>query len=242
MWNPSWPLNSSKDNDPNADWVACALPTVSGEPVTSVVDIPVSNYVVVNKNCEHPEAVVKMLNLFYEKVFGENADPQTYWESSDGLQAFKYAPIMSEKLYQNLDTHKDCLEAIESGDPSNLSAIEVTYYDRIKNARDGSTLSADWAMNAIYGENGAFTVLDQCEQEQTYRYNAFYGAPTETMATNGSNIVANAGVLSKLENEVFTKIIMGESIDSFDSFVEDWKRLGGEQITTEVNEWAATVE
>ena len=239
MWNPSWPLNSSKDNDPNADWVACPLASVDGSPVVSVVDIPVSNYVVVNKNCEHPEAVVKMLNLFYEKVFGENADPLTYWETPDGIQAFKYAPIMSEKLYQNLDTHKNCLKAIEKDDPSSLSAIETSYYEKIMNTLNGSVLGADWCMNAIYGEEGAFTVLEQCEKENSYLYNAFYGAPTETMATKGSNIVANSGVLSKMENEIFTKIIMGASIDTFDSFVNDWNRLGGEQITAEVNEWYA---
>ncbi len=212
---------------------------MDGSPVVSVVDIPVSNYVVVNKNCEHPEAVVKMLNLFYEKVFGENADPLTYWETPDGIQAFKYAPIMSEKLYQNLDTHKNCLEAIEKDDPSSLSAIETSYYEKIVNTLNGSVLGADWCMNAIYGEEGAFTVLEQCEKENSYLYNAFYGAPTETMATKGSNIVANSGVLSKMENEIFTKIIMGASIDTFDSFVNDWNRLGGEQITAEVNEWYA---
>lgn len=237
MWNPSWPLNSSKDNEPEADWTAFPLATVSGDPVVSIVDIPVSNYVVVNRNCEHPEAVVKMLNLFYEKVFGENADPQTYWETSDGIQAFKYAPIMSEKLYQNLDTHKHCLEALEKNDTSALTSIEMSYYEKIKNTLDGSVLGADWCMNAIYGENSAFTVLDNVESQQSYGYNAFYGAPTETMATKGSNIVANAGVLSKMENEVFTKIIMGDSIDTFDSFVSDWSRLGGQQITEEVNEW-----
>lgn len=237
MWNPSWPLNSSKDNDENADWVACPLVTTDDEPVISIVDIPVSNYVVVNKDCEHPEAVVKMLNLFYEKVFGETADPHTYWETSDGIQAFKYAPIMSEKLYQNLDTHKNCLEAIEKNDASSLSSIEMSYYEKMMNARNGSVLSADWCMDAIYGEEGAFTVLEKCEEEKSYLYNAFYGAPTETMATKGSNIVSNAGQLSKMENEVFTKIIMGAPIETFDDFVEDWNRLGGEQITTEVNEW-----
>lgn len=40
-----------------------------------------------------------------------------------------------------------------------------------------------------------------------------------------------------MQNEVFVKIILGESIDTFDQFVEDWKKLGGDQITQEVNEW-----
>lgn len=45
-----------------------------------------------------------------------------------------------------------------------------------------------------------------------------------------------------MEEEVFTKIIMGDSIDLFDKFVEDWKKLGGDQITKEINEWYGTVK
>ena len=43
--------------------------------------------------------------------------------------------------------------------------------------------------------------------------------------------------LDKLENEYFIKIIMGtEPIDSFDKYVEEWKRTGGDEITAEVEE------
>jgi putative aldouronate transport system substrate-binding protein len=60
-------------------------------------------------------------------------------------------------------------------------------------------------------------------------YDAFYGAPTPTM-------VDRLSTLEKMEDEVFTRIIMGQSVDTFDKFVEDWKRLGGDQITKEINE------
>ncbi len=34
------------------------------------------------------------------------------------------------------------------------------------------------------------------------------------------------------------KIVMGKvPVDEFDKFVAQWKQLGGEQITKEVNEW-----
>ncbi|MGG3280993.1 hypothetical protein [Paenibacillus solani] len=40
--------------------------------------------------------------------------------------------------------------------------------------------------------------------------------------------------------ETFTKIIRGAaSVDEFDQFVLNWKNLGGDQITQEVNEWYA---
>ncbi|MFS0778212.1 hypothetical protein ABC255_19705 [Neobacillus sp. 3P2-tot-E-2] len=40
-----------------------------------------------------------------------------------------------------------------------------------------------------------------------------------------------------MELEMVTKIILGESIGEFDKFVENWKKLGGDDITKEVNEW-----
>ncbi|MNR63926.1 hypothetical protein D3C85_1863950 [compost metagenome] len=50
-------------------------------------------------------------------------------------------------------------------------------------------------------------------------------------------MVERKSTLEKLQNEVFVKIILGDSIETFDKFVDDWKKLGGEQITTEVNDW-----
>lgn len=42
--------------------------------------------------------------------------------------------------------------------------------------------------------------------------------------------------LDQLIKENFTKIITGDQpMDSFDGFVEQWKTLGGDEITAEVN-------
>ncbi len=47
--------------------------------------------------------------------------------------------------------------------------------------------------------------------------------------------------LEKLVLENYTKFIMGVTpIEQFDSFVQNWNSLGGAEITTEVNEWAAS--
>ena len=43
--------------------------------------------------------------------------------------------------------------------------------------------------------------------------------------------------MKKLEEETFAKIITGKvGIDAFDSFVEEWKASGGDEITKEVQE------
>lgn len=63
----------------------------------------------------------------------------------------------------------------------------------------------------------------------------FVGAPTETMTEKMST-------LKKMRDEVYVKIILGESdISEFDKFVEDFNNLGGSDITKEVAEWKASL-
>ena len=60
-------------------------------------------------------------------------------------------------------------------------------------------------------------------------YNAYSGQ-TETMETKWAN-------LKKMEEETFAKIIMGKAdISEFDTFVENWKNQGGDQILKEIND------
>jgi putative aldouronate transport system substrate-binding protein len=74
-----------------------------------------------------------------------------------------------------------------------------------------------WAMQAIGRDAG---LPDE-----------FYGVPTPAMAEKSP-------ALDKMRDEVFTRIILGEPVDAtFDQFVKDWKNLGGDDITKEVNAW-----
>jgi putative aldouronate transport system substrate-binding protein len=88
-----------------------------------------------------------------------------------------------------------------------------------------------WGWEQTYGPSGAFAVLDQYMKKDQLLYDRFVGSPTATMLEKQS-------ILHELEYEAFIKIIMGNSIDGFDEFVEEWRRLGGDQMTAEVNQWA----
>ncbi|KHF31042.1 hypothetical protein CM49_06447 [Paenibacillus sp. P1XP2] len=53
-------------------------------------------------------------------------------------------------------------------------------------------------------------------------------------------MVEKREILNRKRDEIFLKIIMNQvPIDEFDKFVEEWKKLGGDDITKEVNEWYA---
>ena len=62
------------------------------------------------------------------------------------------------------------------------------------------------------------------------------GAPGEAMAEKMST-------LEKMRDEVFIKIVLGESsVEEFDKYVNDFNNLGGTEIQQEVNDWKASVE
>jgi putative aldouronate transport system substrate-binding protein len=68
-------------------------------------------------------------------------------------------------------------------------------------------------------------------KKNQFHYDEFFGAPTPTMGDRLS-------VLKAKETEVITKIIMGSlSVDDYDNFISEWKKLGGDKITAEVNDW-----
>jgi putative aldouronate transport system substrate-binding protein len=55
-------------------------------------------------------------------------------------------------------------------------------------------------------------------------------------------MVKRQASLNDMINETFTKIIMGQSIDTFVKLMEDWKKLGGNDMTKEVNDWYKSMQ
>ncbi|TLS53187.1 extracellular solute-binding protein [Paenibacillus antri] len=244
FWNASWPLAELKSRDANADWMPFPLVSVDAEPAKPVVfKSSPDRYYVVKKGYEHPEALIKMLNLYYEKIYGPNQDPEKFHtvkgvdvngEKKD-VPVFGYAVIRGGLRDNNLQAHLQVTEALKNNDPSKLKPEFKGYYDQIAGYRAG-TNPGGWWQERTFGEGGAFDVVNQYMQANNVLVNAFYGTPTETMAQVGAT-------LQQLEMEVFTKIIMGAApIDDFDKFVADWGKLGGDKITQEVNDWHNSVQ
>ncbi|MDG0790291.1 hypothetical protein OMP38_05080 [Cohnella ginsengisoli] len=67
-------------------------------------------------------------------------------------------------------------------------------------------------------------------KKDRFYFDEFYGAPTPTMGDKLS-------VLQAKQAEVWTKIILGAPVSEYDKFIAEWKKLGGDQITAEVNDW-----
>ncbi|BBH18716.1 hypothetical protein Back11_00610 [Paenibacillus baekrokdamisoli] len=236
MWNPLWPLVDNKKNDANAQWQSYPLVSVDDKPAQSRVNLAVGTYYAVLKKAKNPEAFLKIMNLFVETGWGKTTTADIYADhfTKAGIERHKYSPFQAWPARKNLDIHLHIKEAVESGDKSKLNPEEQDNFKQIQAFQNGEKdTQLGWAYDQVFGTNGSFKVINDYVSNNMILQNEFYGAPTATM-------VEKDATLQKMELEVFTKIILGDPVSNFDKFVQDWKKLGGDQITQEVNDWYAS--
>ncbi|MCM3700860.1 extracellular solute-binding protein [Paenibacillus macerans] len=236
QWNSIWPLQLNRDNDPNAQWQAFPIVSESGETPKVPLKFSTTRFFAVKKGAAHPEAVIKMFNLHLEKNWGETAEFDKYFAPPEAESVWQLSPVTPYPVKKNVDAFRAIDAARKAGDFSTLTGEAKTIQEKLEAYASGSSEGfALWGWERIYGEVGSMGIADQYDKNNQFLREKFVGAPTPTM-------VERKATLEKLQNEVFVKIILGDPIDKFDQFVADWKKLGGDQITQEVNEWYETTK
>lgn len=237
QWNPMYPLISNHNNDPEAEWQAYPIVSVDDKKPMVPLGFRTQLYYAVRKDFQYPEVPVKMVNLYTERVWGtEDNEFEKFFmpQELDNVGVWKFSPVTPAKATNNLDIFTAIDEARKNNTEDELTGEAKVVYENVQAYLSGD--EAQWGWEKIYGENGAFRVMQQYRENDQLLYTKFVGAPTETM-------IEKRSTLEKMEKEVFIKIIMGEaSIDDFDTFVEDYYKLGGEAITKEVNEWYESIK
>ena len=125
-----------------------------------------------------------------------------------------------------------------SSAPSSLTGEAKSIQDKLDSYYSGSDEGfALWGWERIYGPApSSYSSINEMNESGRIMINKFVGAPTETMTEKLST-------LETMRDEIYTKIIIGESsIDDFDTFVADFNKLGGDDMTAEVNEWYSSVK
>lgn len=229
-WFPEWPFQLLKNNDPSSEWKAYPVPSIDNKPAkVSVAGLSIGFHFVERNGIEHPEAIIKLANIAAEKMFGENADPDNYYVDPETYSnIWKYTVV---SIARNLGTLKDYQAvklAMADNNPAGLNKSARIVYDKIMNFKAGET--GDWWYYGQYGPDGSMRVIEKYIEEQDIVYSSFYGIKPESM-------VKKEAVLDKLFNQMMVKIIMGEDISEFDNFVNEWKKLGGNEVTEDVNKW-----
>ncbi len=230
-WEPSVTLKPNHASDPKAEWGCYMIPTVDGTPVKGELEMGVGNILVVSKDYKNPEAIIKMLNLYYDKLYGENSD---YAEYGSGVvdTIWGIGPLWSYDPMININAYRD-IAKVTAGSlkESDLKGPSKVYFDKVKS-------SWDWGLMFSPSADSAGKIMDKVAADKNLFFmNGFYGSPTETMVSKGVP-------LGQLAYQSFINIITGKSdIDQgFAKYVTEWKRLGGDKMTEEVNTWKSSLK
>lgn len=233
-WVPAWPLNQSFAADPSAEWKLCRIPSVDGSPGVTITDENLSTeYNVVSADASPlaADALMKLFNLTWQ---GAGAD----LERVDGLHEkygdspWLWIPIRLHTQL-NIQRHLGARKALETGDRSHVASIpglsaQLEMADRWT-AGEGD--AQDWGVwYSRVAEDGGMGTAMEILEEGRYIESRFYGPPTETE-------LEKASTLQDMTIKFFSDYVMGSvPTDAWEEFVADWKNLGGEAWTEEVNQ------
>lgn len=125
---PYWAIQNTIKNNPEAEWYAMNMPTKDGSQPPIFVYQPVNVAYAVSAECEHPEAIVKMMNAYYRL-----ADPESPDFDSKTLETTVSAGefIAVHDPDQEMNDHKALFEAIKKEDKSGLNASLQVQYDEV---------------------------------------------------------------------------------------------------------------
>ena len=235
-WTPAHLAQAAvKDGKVVQEWSVYRLPSIDGTEASTQIELGTEKYNVVSKKAKHPEAMIKLLNQWIA-IDNHPTEEQKVYEFGKGLKEkgnnyWQLSPVMA--FNQASDNGSVLPKAIETKDESLLKTKDQkTRYSRAMKYVNGEDISMWWEM-LISGPNGAVSHVPYLKEHKLFHQNKFYGAPTPTM-------VEKKELLERKRDEIFMKIIMNQvSIDEFDKYVADWKKLGGDDMTKEVNEWYA---
>lgn len=227
-WTPNNPLMDEYRKNKETDWEPYYLTADAKRTVEVYSTFWDSKYVVVRKGYEHPEIVMKILSVLfdYSRYEAEDADEvNSYFALNVDPTA---RPLMINVDYNEATymVTKHIREALYS--PGNaktredLSAIEASYFDACKEYLEAEVPSVEaWA--AYKSRISAVGLL----------VDANYRASEKKYLGMVDGEIPQT--LRLLEKNAFIQIIMGKKpVSSFDSFVEEWYRKGGDSLTERV--------
>ncbi|HZG57544.1 hypothetical protein [Paenibacillus sp.] len=230
-WSGWWPLSDAVKNDPSGDWQAYAIQNVDGEYRAKQMT-PIGSIAVLKKGFKYPEALVKTMNAYYAMQLDDptplGGDPYA------GLQLPSWQsvpiPIPLWRADSVVLDHIGIKAVLEGTEPPKVGKATLDNYkvvaDNWKKGVEALKQTPD-----LYGEPvsrmlGAGEIVEKDIQPV---YGDFFGT-TSAMEKKKTN-------LDKLETDAFLKIITGEQpLDYFETFAEEWKRMGGEDILNEIAE------
>lgn len=224
----------------SADWRAYFTPLSEDGNYYAHMAEPTKKYVVASKECKNPEAAFKIINYLIseEQKWVEEGVTSTEMGTAD------FYPLYNG--YDNADEIEVSYEILASYLAGEITIDDVDFstHKLLKSDMEAITelkkepyddFSLEkWNLDSELAKGNLPRLISIMiggaslvkEYEPVY---SKYNGQTETMEAKWAN-------LKKMEEETFAKIIMGKAdISEFDTFVDNWKNQGGDQILKEIN-------
>lgn len=238
-WNGYWPFPDGWANDSTMNWKAYMLENDEGV-INNHMGAASNSYTVIRKGYEHPETAILLNNLILrdEASFDHSKGSVGLFPGRQPLSTADEVSFTIESMYAALNGEKtaDDFKGEEYA-VYKLLVQDVEAVTKLKNTPFDDLDMHTWNMDADINFPRVWSIMvgtDPYYGPDAPGINKVYSeiySMTPTMELKWST-------LKKMEDEVFLKIIMGvEPIESFDTFVDDWKAQGGDEITNEVKDY-----
>jgi putative aldouronate transport system substrate-binding protein len=241
MWGAMGASASTIKSDIKAHIVASQIPDGMGEGSSKPwFTSSTSSFYTVSNKCSNPEVLIKLLNLSVKILCNTESDEEfaTYIADSE----WKCSLTKTMKPLKNFDNYIKESKALESGELSILDPEQKNDYNKMKafldtmktdnpNVED-ETVQSGIGLYSVFGDpQGGYAALVDIKTKDNLNVSAYNTIPTDTMSSKYPT-------LNKLTMETIIKIISGNaSVDSYDKFLEDWSKLGGQEVTAQAQTW-----
>ena len=187
---PFWEFDSliGREIAKNQDsrWITAPIPVAKGTKGAVMDTVSIEKYWVINRNCENPEAVMDLFNLFVELETDypkeARAENGFIWEWT---AAHYFDPYDIDEMYEAFHGRIDAGDLVSPPDVSNrlLSYWEdCEDYYRWKEGGGSYSPDNEWGIFlARVDEDGAWATVRNLVRERKYELNRYYGLPTDVM-------------------------------------------------------------
>ncbi|KYG27076.1 ABC transporter substrate-binding protein [Alkalihalobacillus trypoxylicola] len=224
----SFLVADSVKNNNKAEWGVFPIVTNEEDKLARVpIQRKMNEYWVVRKGYEHPEAIMKMINLHLEMNWGESAEYENYY--STPYPVWQLSPVTPFPPLKNLDAYLQIDNAVANNQISNLKGEAKAIYEKMDSYHSQNDFNG-WGWALTYGSDGAFSVLNEYIENEQILLDKYVGILSDSMGERKT-------ILEHKKLDTYINIILGSPIETFDDFVQDWEKMGGEEITKEINDF-----
>lgn len=241
----AWPLNNNKEANHDAEWAEIDMADLGGKakPAMNQASLQFFNVVTKDAPAHAEEACIKMLNLTLAQS-GSSTENKDFFNGRDlaangatpfWLPAYMYYPTPWARIREHV------WAAYDAKDTNLLTTdYERELYgymdDWFTNGVESDNLGNAWGQyKSRLTKDMGIAVGLRARETGYYETNYFYGPTTDAESRSAST-------LSDLTTQFVIQYILGEKTEAdWQSFKDQYNKLGGEDIAKAINEQYAAI-